>query len=224
MGRHAASAKLQLGRLGDQVPGRHRHALGEGSGVALGQDRTTLGGPDSVAGGADHRVDHDIGRAARAVDNARCIGTEHHGQLLRGQSHPAQRPQVVVVERCGPHLHDRPVGSTLGGRGVRHLGDLEGRHRVVGGEPGGIRGEHDDNLRLAPLVVVPTGPPTTIGPARADHRFRRLRGQAHQIPSCQWPLDEENVARGVPEEPDGWDHGRTPAPTEGDPPWRPAPA
>jgi hypothetical protein len=96
--------------------------------VPLGQQRARLVGPDAVPGGtADHGVHDDL----TPVHDARGVGAQHHRQLLGAQTHATQRPQVVVVERGGAHVHHRPV---LARHGLGALPDLETRDGVVGRE------------------------------------------------------------------------------------------
>ena len=50
------------------------------------------------------------------------IAPEDHGELLRADPHPAQSPQIVVVQGGGLDVDRRP---TLGDLGFRALADLE---------------------------------------------------------------------------------------------------
>src|SRR5439155_5270426 len=90
---------------------------------------------------ADHGVHDDL--VAVGV-HARRVTAEDHRQLVGGQAHAAQRPQVVVVEGAGTYVdHDPVVGRRYG---FVELAELQPGQRVVGTDPGGVSGSHSRTL------------------------------------------------------------------------------
>src|SRR5213078_5314859 len=67
------------------------------------------------------------------------VAAEDHRQPVGGQPHPAQRPQVVVIERAGPHLHRGPL---LRCRRSIPLADHQTGERVVRVDRCRVRGAH----------------------------------------------------------------------------------
>ena len=125
-------------RFGDHVGPRHDDLVGEGALVPLGEQRA-LGIERLVTapvGAADDCVHDDL--VAVLVEPGR-VAAENHRQSLVLEPHPAQRPQVVVVEACRLDGDRRPA---VGGHRVGSLADHEGGQRVVGGEGFGVHGEH----------------------------------------------------------------------------------
>ena len=98
--------------LGHEIAGRHPDDVGEGARVQLGQ-QGPLRVERLVAAGrvADDRSHDDLG--AIGSDAGR-VAAEHHGQLAIGEADPAQRPQVVVVQRARAHLDADPVVGQAG--------------------------------------------------------------------------------------------------------------
>ncbi len=81
-------------------------------------------------------MDHHL--VAVLVD-AGGVTAEDHRQAVLGQADSAQRPQVVVIERGGPDVDDRPAGLRLG---LGAVADLEPAERVIAVDGGGVDGEH----------------------------------------------------------------------------------
>ena len=65
------------------------------------------------------------------------------GSALGRKAHPAQRPQVVVVEGGRSHGHHCPAGGRLR---VGSLAHLEGGQRVLGRQTVGVRSKHPPTL------------------------------------------------------------------------------
>ena len=76
------------------------------------------------------------------VDPGR-VAAQDHRQRLLAQPDPAQRPQVVVVERGGPHGDGRPA---VGHLRLGALAEHQAGQRVVGRELLGVHGEHVTTL------------------------------------------------------------------------------
>ena len=128
----------QRRRLRDDVAARHDDVLGEGAVVDLREQRPLrvegLVAPPVVA--RDHRVhDHLV---AVGIDTGG-VAAEHHRQPVLRDADAAQRPDVVLVERGGPH---RDANPTVGRCRVRTRTDDESRERIVSIDRGGVRGEH----------------------------------------------------------------------------------
>ena len=169
VGRHAACSKDRPAGLSHEVARRHDHLLGERALVALGQDAALrverlVAGPVGVA---DERVHDDL---AAVVGHARRVAAQHHRQPVGRQADALERPQVVVVERGGPHVHAHPA--------VRHLGlgplpDLEAGQRVVGGLGDAGGGEHGGTLAGGPgSVARRSAARDAVRPRRRGHRGR----------------------------------------------------
>ena len=133
VGRQAASAKDSSAGLGTRLAARHRHPLGQRALVLLGEDRTAA----RSGGSTHHRVDDDL--VAVRVDPGR-VAAEDHRQLVGRQPDPAQRPQVVVVERTGPHLDDGPAVAGAAGSGASPT--VSPASGIVGVEAGREGGTH----------------------------------------------------------------------------------
>ena len=58
----------------------------------------------------NHRMDDDL--VACCVDPS-SVAAEHDGQLLLGDADPAQRPQVVMVERGRANRHGGPADRNV---------------------------------------------------------------------------------------------------------------
>src|SRR5690606_34910252 len=103
------------------------------------------------------------------------VRAEDHRQLVCGDPHPAQGPQVVVVEARGAQP-DR--GPALGPGGRVDVADDQGRERVVGVEPGGEGGQH--GLNLTPYSSGRWGASTAARPSgsRGGSRSPDGRGAA----------------------------------------------
>jgi hypothetical protein len=99
------------------------------------------------------------------------VAPEDHRQRLLLQPHPAQRPEVVVVERGGL---DGDRGPPVGDLRIGPFPDHEAGERVVAGGAVGIDGEHAHDPSQArsdvesPLVRVESPPVRVESPLVRD--------------------------------------------------------
>ena len=117
------------------------------------------------SGRRDHGVDDHL--VAVLVD-AGGVAAEDHRQPVLRQPDPAQRPDVVMVERGGADVDHRPAVTRLG---LRAVADLECGQRVVGVRAGGVGGEHGAGPYIcAARYAGPDGTPTPPGQGRGGRR------------------------------------------------------
>ena len=181
VGRQAASSKDSEAGLGIRLrparpPGRRR-CPGGARRAASASGRGSRRRSRRVA---DDGVHDDL--VAVLVDPGG-VAAEDHRQRLLAQPDPAQRPQVVVVQRGRLDL-DR--GPPVGHVGIGTLPDHEAGQRVVGGEGLGVDGEHstdpsDGRPRPAGRPRPRQRPP--LGPTRGSNGEGITRSSARSSPT-----------------------------------------
>ncbi len=141
VGRRQAGRFLERQRrwLRHQVASRHADPLGEDAVVAFGKQRAAwIQGLVAAAGirVGDHRVHDDL--VAVRVETRR-VTAEHDRQPVRGDAHPAQRPDVMMIQRGRLHRHRRPP---VGGHRLRPVAELESGQRIISVDTRGSHSEH----------------------------------------------------------------------------------